>query len=281
MVLHLAKVGKESTQVTPEAENFLSFYEKNYQSITTESLKQSGKTRSAVTQKNDDCITLYVNYPEDTSDPIKNLSFLVSSAQDISALHRLTAAEFTTTNTNNSVYTIQLSKEEVKKTLDPMVEKSKEYLIAKGFTSEEIQQMLLENKADESDLVTLVLLMTNEECKQKQDAEIAKEQSNYNFFATPCRANVYSAAFDCGIEAVGLDIFSGLTQSAAKTWSKAIIKRVFKDVAEKALGPVGVVIAVADFGWCMHKRGYLCIYSIKTPIEKKYEGYIGKVSFNE
>lgn len=43
------EIGKGTAQVTPEAEDFLNFYEKNYQSITTESLKQSGKTRSAVT----------------------------------------------------------------------------------------------------------------------------------------------------------------------------------------------------------------------------------------
>ena len=267
-------------QVTPEAKTFLDFYGSNYESITTKSISPTSKTRSGA-QIDESSTTLYVNYPADTEDAIKDLCNLVSSAQDISALHRLTAAEFSTTNTENTKYSINISESEVKKTLSPLVEQSKKYLYSKGMTEEDIQQMLKEEGAGEDQLVPLVLVLMNHEYSEQKIAKLKKEKSEFkvsNLFATSCMASTLNASLDCALEAIGADVLASLAQSSASAWSAYIIKRVFKTVAKRVLGPIGVAIAVVDFAFCMHRHGYTCIYAIITPVEIKYKGIINKTA---
>lgn len=39
---------------------------------------------------------------------------------------------------------------------------------------------------------------------------------------------------------------------------------------KKILEPIGVAIAVVNFGLCMHRHGYMCVYVMITPVEKEY-----------
>jgi len=50
-----------------------------------------------------------------------------------------------------------------------------------------------------------------------------------------------------------LGVFSLLATPAysLKTWGKAAIKKAFKSVAKKMLGPIGALIAVSEFSYCM------------------------------
>lgn len=255
--------------VSSEANNFLNFYSKNYEEITTPPIKPAAKTRS----KNDnDIVTIYVDFPEDTSEPIKELCEFVSTAQDFIALHRLTAAEFSTDDTG-SEYKIEMSEDEAKQSLSPLVEQSKQYLYSKGMSENEIQDMLTENNVDETQLVPFVLLLINQECREMELAKINQQKAGFNFlqlFVTPCKAADLSAVFDCGMEALGVDFLFAAGTSVAKTWSTAVIKKVFKSVAQKALGPVGAVIAIGSFGWCLHNRGYTCTYSVSTHVEEEF-----------
>jgi hypothetical protein len=56
---------------------------------------------------------------------------------------------------------------------------------------------------------------------------------------------------ECGAIAIGADAIYALSQSTASTWSWAVIKKAFKTVAKKMLGPIGVAIAVISFTTCM------------------------------
>jgi len=58
---------------------------------------------------------------------------------------------------------------------------------------------------------------------------------------------------NCAMEALGLDVIAMLSQSNAKKWAKKAIKKAFKAVASKFLGPVGAAIAIIDFSICMAK----------------------------
>lgn len=232
-------------------------------------MRPTAKTRS----KNDnDVITIYVDYPEDTSKPIKELCEFVSTAQDMIALHRLTAAEFSTDNTGTE-YKIQISEDEAKQSLSPLVEQSRQYLYSKGMSENEIQNMLTENNADETQLVPFVLLLINQECREMELAKNERQKAPNNFlqlFVIPCRASNLNAVFDCGMEALGVDFLFAAGTSITKTWSVAIIKKAFKSIAQKALGPVGAAIAVGSFGWCLYQKGYTCSYAINSPVEEEF-----------
>ncbi|WP_154655721.1 hypothetical protein [Xylanibacter oryzae] len=47
---------------------------------------------------------------------------------------------------------------------------------------------------------------------------------------------------------------------------------------KKILGPIGVAIAVVDFGLCMHRHGYMCVYVMITPVEKEYIKIKGNIA---
>lgn len=53
------------------------------------------------------------------------------------------------------------------------------------------------------------------------------------------------------MHALGVDLLFSLGSSSATVWSMAAIKSAFKTVAKRMLGPIGVAIAVVDFGLCM------------------------------
>lgn len=60
----------------------------------------------------------------------------------------------------------------------------------------------------------------------------------------------------CAGVAIGADAVYALTQSGASSWSVGTIKRVFKSVAKRFLGPVGVVVATISFGGCLITQGF-------------------------
>lgn len=125
--------------------------------------------------------------------------------------------------------------------------------------------MLKENNATESDLVLLALVVNEQEVKNQQVAKAASINS-FDFmdlFVTPAYAQdvkcttILKDVFDCAIEALGFDIGWATATSIAKTWTKAAIKKAFKSIAQKALGPVGAAIAAGKFIWCLHEKGLL------------------------
>lgn len=56
---------------------------------------------------------------------------------------------------------------------------------------------------------------------------------------------------DCIVHALGADALILLGTSNTSTWSWPVLKRTFKSIAKRMLGPIGVAIAVIDFSLCM------------------------------
>lgn len=56
---------------------------------------------------------------------------------------------------------------------------------------------------------------------------------------------------DCALEALGIDAIYALSASGLTTWTGAAIAKAFSAAAKRALGPVGVAIAVVSFGICI------------------------------
>lgn len=165
----------------------------------------------------------------------------IKTPKQILNLVKTTGAEISLIDDGTYTHTLTISEEESLSALNPLILDSKKYLYGKGFSEIEIQTMLKENNVDESALVPFVLSLTEEE-------EYQNSNSTNTLYIT--RSVDWNRAGRCAIHALGFDALAGLAQSSAKTWSKAVLKTVFKTVASKMVGPVGVTIAVIDFSLC-------------------------------
>lgn len=191
---------------------------------------------------------VYVDFPEGTpSSDIEKVSKL-ESLDDMMLLSHQTAAEFHFEKSDLTKDSIVISEDKAKKAIIPMVAESREYLYAKGFTKKDIDDMLKENNADETVLVSFVLTLIE---REQLENKLAISKSYSSFFAIPARAEVdWGKAGNCALHALGVDIFYGLSQSTLKTWGVTAMKRAFATVAKKIVGPIGVAFFVGDFAWC-------------------------------
>ena len=145
-------------------------------------------------------------------------------------------------NTNADLE-IQIDDEPVIVALQPLVVEAKNYLMAKGATSQQIIDMLQEEDADEIDLIPFVKALTAIEQDQYTVRKINLPLIN--------DANALNAFIECGLYALGGDALYALSQSTASTWTWGAMKSAFKIIAKKFLGPIGVAVAVISFGVCM------------------------------
>lgn len=236
----------------------------------------------------DETILIYLLYPKNTQEDIKNLTEEVVTIQDLSDLIRLTDAVLQyQPNNENIKYKIEVSKASIMNGINPMIKTAKEYLYSRGFSEEEIQMMIEENNAQESDLIPFVLKLSEASISEESNQKTPTSQLKTNFSSilfTPLYAEVPLNSSDyqsCALEAIGFDIAYSLAWSGAKTWGKIAIKKAFTTIAKRALGPVGAAIAVVEFGICLNstyraKNSGNCIYAIPTPsdIEKSYDKLI-------
>lgn len=205
--------------------------------VSSDSVKNQ-ITKSITTPHNVPIRELYIDLSV-TDEPIVLDS--IKTPLQILNLVKKTGAEISLIDDGTFTHSLSISEEESLLALNPLIQESKIYLYNKGFTESEIQQMLKENDVDESALVPFVLLLTEEEEYQKS---ILLDPSSL------MTRNVdLNRAGRCAINAL-FDALAGFAQSTAKTWSKAVLKTVFKTVATKMVGPVGVAIAVIDFSLC-------------------------------
>ena len=138
--------------------------------------------------------------------------------------------------------------------LEPSVIEARNYLQTKGFTSQEIDQMIIDENGTEQDLVALVMSMTEIENNQEQGPGLPVNITSISsiFFNTANAQSLTAGEIGtCAAVAIGADILWALGTSSASSWSKAAIKRAFGTVAKKFLGPIGVAIAVVSFGLCI------------------------------
>ncbi|MCF3108077.1 hypothetical protein LL912_04740 [Niabella sp. CC-SYL272] len=140
--------------------------------------------------------------------------------------------------------------------LAPLILEARQYLYAKGFTEQDIQDMLIEANGREEDLVPFVMTLTDIEQKQQESSNVVK--SYLNFFTNTASAKELQGSdyVKCAMTAIGADFLWALGQSTAFAWTVATMKTAFKKVASKFLGPIGVAIAVVSFGVCIANEIY-------------------------
>lgn len=234
-------------------ENFLKALQKNQKVISSNLVTHSmynkvenfstGNTTSSA--YNDE---VYLNIPSQVTDEIQYSYDNINSIQSLSNFLIETDAtiQYLPSETNCN-YSLGINTQTVNVNLQPLVQDSKEFLYSKGFSEEEIQQMLLEENAPEIDLITLSMVIIENEMTYP----IAKNSSDLFINSSYARDIDWGEVGHCAVHAIGIDLLFSLGSSGAVAWSRATIKAAFKKVASRMMGPIGVTIAVVDFGFCM------------------------------
>lgn len=153
---------------------------------------------------------------------------------DVIALQDDLGISISSTPSSNTVDSVFIDIKKAENALEPMVKESKQWLYSRGMSEADIQAMLTEEGATESELVPFVL-----GCMDAENLQLTRSVD-------------WEKAGNCALVAIGLDFTTFLGTSGIKTWGKAALKKAFKSVAQKALGPAGVAIAVIEFGVCMY-----------------------------
>lgn len=231
---------------------FLASLEQNRKSIAAtvianNSNKQPGNNQPVAARMIDTTESVYINFPGEVS-PVDLLYFdNANSIQGLTDLiHEADATVQYEPTPVNSQYELTVPVQQVISSLNPLVTESKQFLYSRGFTESDIQQMIQEENALETDLIPLVMAVTQAENSQV----VARNYMNY-LPVSSANALTWSEVGSCAMEALGADILFSLGQSTATVWSMAAIKTAFKTVAKRMLGPIGVAIAVVDFSWCL------------------------------
>lgn len=191
---------------------------------------------------------VYIELPEDESS--ENFGN-IRTPGDMLNLVRDTGAKLSLTNNGTHNLVINMSDNDAYEALKPIILDCKKYLYGKGFAESDIQDMLIENMVDEVELIPFVVAMSEKE--EYENMTLAhSDYKSYSFFAIEANANDidWDLAKKCALRAAGLDFGIIYAQSATKTWSKAIIKRLFKATLTKVLGPVGVGLFIIEFSVC-------------------------------
>lgn len=210
-------------------------------------------TRAIGQNVSDKLCYISVDFPSNTEKSVTKLCNSVQTVNDIVELRNISNAKLTVNpEFTKSDFQIVVSENNINEVLDPLIEKSKAFLRSRGFTNAEIQDMLEENNADESQLVALVMTICEDEAKANMEAKASRANSMYDFniFATPTYAMDAAGYTRCALKALGLDFIGSAWQSSCKCWAKAAMKTAFKSIAKRMLGPVGVAIAVVEFSMC-------------------------------
>lgn len=196
--------------------------------------------------------SIYVDFPGDIGSETTNLYSQTNSIQGLSNLIDNTNAiiQYSPTKTNSD-YEINVSVEAVKNSLAPLIADAKNYLYTKGFTNQEIDDMISLHNGTEEDLIPYVMSLTHLE----EGGSFAQN------LTIPFVNNVYAKLdandyLRCAGVAIGADVLWSLGASSAATWGKAAMVKAFGAVAKRLLGPIGVAIAVVSFGVCLHEANY-------------------------
>lgn len=188
---------------------------------------------------------VYVQFP-DGSPGINDLPGS-ASIQDLSDLVMDFNAviQYTPSPTNHG---FNIPETEVVNSLNPLLSEARVYLNSKGFTNSELDQMIIDSGAVETDLIPFAMVLASHE------SPVAATGFNFSqLLAQPVMAFdvTWKDYVRCGVVAIGADFVFSAGTSTNTVWSKAAMKKAFGAVAKRMLGPIGVAIAVVSFGVCI------------------------------
>jgi hypothetical protein len=146
---------------------------------------------------------------------------------------------------SDTSFQFSVPQETINNSLQPLISEAKIYLNARGLSNSDIEDMLIEEGGQEVDLVPYATALAEYESTSN-----GLSSTNYqNLFFNS--ANARPSVLHCAAVALGIDALWALGGSNAASWTAGAMKKAFGAVAKRALGPIGVAIAVVSFGLCM------------------------------
>ncbi|RAJ78964.1 hypothetical protein CLV59_10624 [Chitinophaga dinghuensis] len=258
---------------------------RNYRKQPRNTLVQTGsKARSAHARTADaDDVTYYIHFPTIPTAAQVNMYNNASTIQDIVDLRIQSRASVDYTQSPaNAGYPVTFSMQGVKNSLQPLITASKDYLKSKGFTDQDIQDMITAKEGAEEDLIPFTTTLAQIEESPRPYMTYPEGYTFYNEhgykvghwtkmvnrfsgdttwyimgvvdeeYTDPYKAYTLADVGDCAMKAIGADILWALGTSSATTWTVATLRTAFGTAARKFLGPIGVAIAVGEFAWCLY-----------------------------
>jgi hypothetical protein len=207
-------------------------------------LRLANVSQSRITETEDNLY--YLDFPDGTSsDVITNFISDINLQTLTNVLASYGVSIDDSLNLNAEVV-VNIPEEPIRQALNPLAQDAKNYLYSKGVTDQQINDLLIEENAEEIDLIPFV----------KQLIAIEEEQLNAKknirtSFPFVSQANAEPNFLTCGIAALGGDALYALAATDVSSWSWPLMKSAFKKVAQRFLGPIGVAIAVVSFTICM------------------------------
>ncbi len=148
---------------------------------------------------------------------------------------------------SGSGISLQVPTEKLVEKLEPSLQAAKNYLYSRGFSQQELTNMINEENGQEIDLIPFVMALVTIE----DDSRTAIGFSELFFNSAYAGDVTWKDYARCAMVAIGADVLWSLGGSSAKTWSKSAMRKAFKIVAKRFLGPIGVAISVVTFGVCI------------------------------
>lgn len=134
-----------------------------------------------------------------------------------------------------------------KEKLNVIVDGTKELLLAFNLTDSD----LLENFDDLTDpkIALLGLAILAQKKNHNQTA-----MKFINVVSQSAYAQFWRHFGHCAASAIGVDLaYSFISSEESSAWKRKKLKKLFKKVASRALGPVGVAITLIDFSICLSR----------------------------
>ena len=131
---------------------------------------------------------IYIDAPEGSDgEAAKGRAYAIKTIEDLMRLEHEYAVELNMSKGSETIDSIAVTDEDAVWALEPLVTRSRDYLMKKGFTQAEINKMIKDEGATEQDLVTLVLTVAADEADQT--TAYGNAISPYwSILATPCYA---------------------------------------------------------------------------------------------
>lgn len=223
------------------------------------------KEKSLLTRSVDDYHDFNVVYVSDPNLSIINdeqgcdsVKQIITSSHTLNQLIENTKVfglQVSVSDSANAICNVYINEDSARVALDPMVEESRSYLYAKGFSENEIQELLNETDTDESLLVPLVLeLMSVEQSRTETfNTGTKKSWTLMDIFATRAYAQINWVKVGGCASAVLVGELKEelLNKTITKSTLKVVLKTALRKIASRLLGPVGVVLVIAEFSFCM------------------------------
>jgi hypothetical protein len=128
------------------------------------------------------------------------------------------------------------AKEKIQKPMAQLVKYGQEFSVTKELVYE-----------DESDLIIYAAFSPN---TQIHGDTFTPGVAGRNLGLT------WDEVVSCAGLALGVTAITQLGNSGASSWSMSSVKKAFKAVAKRMFGPIGVAIAVIQFGACLISEGF-------------------------